>query len=175
MAKVQGLALNPQKISGACGRLMCCLSYENDFYTEVSKNMPKVNSEVVTKGGRGTVVYQNMLKETVSIKFVDRDGTTTIKDYNIKDLGTKFSQHVDTLKTAQGVEHQQKHEKNNKVSKGSEPKNVQVKANANNTHNVSTNNVHDKESNVKHKHFNHKKKHKNKGTMQADTKKQINK
>ncbi len=86
MAKVQGLALNPQKISGACGRLMCCLSYENEFYSEVSKIMPKVNSEVETKDGKGTVVYQNMLKEMVSVKFVDKDGLTVIKDYNLKDL-----------------------------------------------------------------------------------------
>ncbi len=92
MAKVQGLALNPQKISGACGRLMCCLSYENEFYSDMSKNMPKINSEVETNDGKGTVVYQNMLKETVSVKFVDNDGTTTIKDYNLKDI--KFKSQV---------------------------------------------------------------------------------
>ena len=50
MAKVQGLSLNPGKISGLCGRLMCCLSYENDYYSEVYKKMPKVGSEVSTPG-----------------------------------------------------------------------------------------------------------------------------
>ena len=100
MAKVQGLALNPQKISGACGRLMCCLSYENEFYSNMSKSMPKVNSEVETKDGKGTVVYQNMLKETVSVKFVDNDGTTSIKDYNLKDIKFK-SQNKPTTEIVQ--------------------------------------------------------------------------
>lgn len=81
MAKVQGLALNPTKISGACGRLMCCLEYENEYYSEVNSRMPRIGSEVKTPDGNGMVVYQNMLKEIVSVKFGDKDGSTTIKDY----------------------------------------------------------------------------------------------
>lgn len=141
MAKVQGLALNPQKISGACGRLMCCLSYENDFYTEVSKNMPKVNSEVTTKDGKGIVVYQNMLKETVSVKFVDKDGSTTIKDYSLKDL----KQNLASQKSA-------KQEKVEELSKTKEQ--VQTKdANQKNIENKV-------EKKNKQKHFKHNKKQK---------------
>ena len=86
MAKTQGLSLNPTKISGACGRLMCCLEYENPFYQEVANKMPKINSEVKTKDGKGTVVYQDLLKEIVSVKFVNKDETVTIKDYNLSDI-----------------------------------------------------------------------------------------
>ena len=53
MAKEQNLALNPQKISGACGRLMCCLAYEIDTYTELRKDLPKVGKRVVTPQGAG--------------------------------------------------------------------------------------------------------------------------
>ena len=141
MAKVQGLALNPQKISGACGRLMCCLSYENDFYTEVSKNMPKVNSEVTTKDGKGIVVYQNMLKETVSVKFVDKDGSTTIKDYSLKDL----KQNLASQKSA-------KQEKVEELSKTKE----QVQTKDTNQKNIE-NKV---EKKNKQKHFKHNKKQK---------------
>ena len=55
MAKTQGLSLNPGKISGLCGRLMCCLSYENDYYAEAIKKMPKVGSEVGTPEGKAIV------------------------------------------------------------------------------------------------------------------------
>lgn len=73
MAKNQGLSLNPSKISGLCGRLMCCLAYENEIYAEISKKMPKINSEVKTKDGVGKVVYNNLLKQTVDVKFEKGD------------------------------------------------------------------------------------------------------
>ena len=59
MAKTQGLHLNPGKISGLCGRLMCCLEYENPYYQEVVQKMPKLNSEVKTPEGVGVVQYTN--------------------------------------------------------------------------------------------------------------------
>ena len=71
MAKNQGLSLNPSNISGLCGRLMCCLSYENKHYAEALKLMPKVGSEVKTPDGVGTVLYNNLLKRTVEVKFED--------------------------------------------------------------------------------------------------------
>ncbi len=80
MAKTQGLSLNPTKISGVCGRLMCCLSYENDFYAEMNSKMPKVNSMVNTKDGIGTVVYNNLLKGLVTVKFVN-DSDIKIVEY----------------------------------------------------------------------------------------------
>ena len=83
MAKNQGLALNPTKISGACGRLMCCLEYEDPYYVETLSHMPKLNSEVKTPDGFGMVVYQNVLKQTVSVKLQTKDGSNQIKDYSI--------------------------------------------------------------------------------------------
>ena len=83
MAKIQGLSLNPTKISGACGRLMCCLEYENDYYSEIYPKLPKVGSQVSTPDGEGIVEYTNPLKQIASVKIVSKDGSTTIKDYNL--------------------------------------------------------------------------------------------
>ena len=71
MAKTQNLSLNPSNISGVCNRLLCCLAYENEFYSEVSKQMPKINSEIETPKGKGKVVYLNMLKGEVEVKLED--------------------------------------------------------------------------------------------------------
>lgn len=89
MAKTQGLSLNPGKISGLCGRLMCCLSYENDYYAEVSKKMPKVGSEVSTLEGKGIVVSVNMLKMQVKVKIDDRNGEFIYKDFDLEDIRFK--------------------------------------------------------------------------------------
>jgi cell fate regulator YaaT (PSP1 superfamily) len=67
MAKKQSLSLNPTKISGMCGRLMCCLSYEYDFYSKVSKNIPKIGKNIQTEKGSGKVIRNNVLKESVTI------------------------------------------------------------------------------------------------------------
>ncbi|MGN1235447.1 MAG: stage 0 sporulation family protein [Christensenellaceae bacterium] len=74
MAKTQGISINPSKISGLCGRLMCCLSYENAYYADVFKKMPKIGSEVDTPEGKGTVVTTNMLKMEVRVKIEMKDG-----------------------------------------------------------------------------------------------------
>jgi cell fate regulator YaaT (PSP1 superfamily) len=71
MAKEQNLALNPQKISGACGRLMCCLAYEIDTYTELSKDLPKVGKRVVTAQGPGKVIQQNIIKQKIRVALDD--------------------------------------------------------------------------------------------------------
>ena len=89
MAKKQGLSLNPGKISGLCGRLMCCLSYENDYYAEVSKKMPKVGSEVSTLEGKGIVASVNMLKMEVKVKIDDRNGGWIYKDFPVEDVRFK--------------------------------------------------------------------------------------
>ena len=86
MAKVQGLALNPTKISGSCGRLMCCLEYENEYYSEVYPKMPKLNAEVKTPDGVGIVMYTNALKQIASVKLTTNDGGFTIKDYLFDDI-----------------------------------------------------------------------------------------
>lgn len=85
MAKTQNLSLNPTKISGVCGRLMCCLSYENEFYSEIMAKMPKLNSKVKTKDGIGQVVYNDVLKEKVTVKFTT-DDTTRIENYAIDEI-----------------------------------------------------------------------------------------
>ena len=71
MAKTQGLSLNPVKISGACGRLMCCLKYEQDAYEDATKRLPKNESFVETPDGAGTVSGVNFLRETVSVRLED--------------------------------------------------------------------------------------------------------
>ena len=68
MAKTQGLSLNPAKISGACGRLMCCLKYEQDAYEDAVKRLPKKESFVETPDGVGTVSEVDFLRETVKVR-----------------------------------------------------------------------------------------------------------
>ncbi|MBQ8658154.1 MAG: stage 0 sporulation family protein [Clostridia bacterium] len=89
MAKTQGLSLNPGKISGLCGRLMCCLSYESDYYAEAYKKMPKLGSEVGTPEGRGTVASVNMLKMQVKVKIDDKNGGLIFKDFPLEDVKFK--------------------------------------------------------------------------------------
>ena len=72
MAKTQSLSLNPTKISGTCGRLMCCLKYEQDAYEDAIRRMPKNDSFVLTPDGTGNVSDINVLKETVSVRLDDR-------------------------------------------------------------------------------------------------------
>lgn len=67
MAKEQGLSLNPVKISGTCGRLMCCLKYEQEAYLDLLRTTPSVNSIVMTPNGKGTVVDSNMLTGVLQI------------------------------------------------------------------------------------------------------------
>src|SRR5690606_13883787 len=66
-AKEQDLSLNPGKISGACGRLKCCLRFEADTYHEISQRMPKVGARVATPHGEGKVVELHVLKEQVTV------------------------------------------------------------------------------------------------------------
>ncbi len=92
MAKAQGLSLNPGKISGLCGRLMCCLGYEIDHYLESSKQLPKVGSEVGTPEGRAIVASLNMLKMEVRVKIDDKNGGWIFKDYPASELRFKRCQ-----------------------------------------------------------------------------------
>ena len=68
MAKTQGLSLNPAKISGACGRLMCCLKYEQEAYEDAVKRLPKKDSFVEAPDGAGNIIDVDMLKETVKVR-----------------------------------------------------------------------------------------------------------
>ena len=89
MAKNQGLHLNPSKISGLCGRLMCCLEYENDYYAEVYPKMPKVGGTVGTPEGNGIVVSNDMLKLISKVKIQKPDGGEVYKDFPVDDLQFK--------------------------------------------------------------------------------------
>ena len=85
MAKNQNIALNPNRINGMCGRLLCCLKYEDEFYAEMQKKMPKVNSRVETPDGLGVVNSTDFLKETVTVAFT-KDDTTELKTYPVDDI-----------------------------------------------------------------------------------------
>ena len=75
MAKTQNLSLNPTKISGTCGRLMCCLKYEQEAYEDLIRSAPKAESFVDTPDGRGTVVDVNLLKQSVKVRMEDSPET----------------------------------------------------------------------------------------------------
>ena len=95
MAKTQGLSLNPGKISGLCGRLMCCLSYESDYYAEAFKKVPKLGSSVSSPDGVGTVVSVNMLKMEVKLRLSDNAGNIAYRDYPVSALQFKKHQEQD--------------------------------------------------------------------------------
>jgi len=71
MAKEQGLSLNPTKISGVCGRLMCCLNFENKTYKSMKREMPKLGKSITIDEGKGKVVRLNVLKETITVRLED--------------------------------------------------------------------------------------------------------
>lgn len=78
MAKTQNLSLNPTKISGTCGRLMCCLKYEQDTYESLIRTSPKVESFVDTPEGRGTVVEADILRQRVKVQMEDNPETVSV-------------------------------------------------------------------------------------------------
>ncbi|HSB04696.1 MAG TPA: stage 0 sporulation family protein [Thermodesulfobacteriota bacterium] len=77
MAKEQNLALNPTKISGICGRLMCCLAFEYQTYQELKRDLPKVGKHIVTKSGKGKIIRQNVLNQTVTVE-LEEGGEVTV-------------------------------------------------------------------------------------------------
>ncbi len=85
MAKEQGLSLNPVKISGACGRLMCCLKYEQEAYQDLLRSTPKVNALVMTPDGKGTVIDQNILTGMLTIQ-LDKAPDAAPKTFHMKEV-----------------------------------------------------------------------------------------
>ena len=77
MAKEQGLSLNPVKISGTCGRLMCCLNYEQNVYEKLNKTTPKVGASVSTPDGEGVVISASVLGQKVKVRLESRDSLET--------------------------------------------------------------------------------------------------
>lgn len=85
MAKNQNISPNPTKINGMCGRLLCCLKYEDEFYAKMQERMPKINSMIKTPNGQGKVMSTDFLKETVTVSFT-KDETTEVKIYTLEEL-----------------------------------------------------------------------------------------
>ncbi len=135
MAKEQNLSLNPTKISGVCGRLMCCLKYEQEHYEMTRKRMPKVGKDVITPDGTGPVTDLNIVKETVFVRLTNGD-TSEIKEYpldvitrpqennthpeNVKKAAVKESV-TEKNKTSDSEENNRKAEENEIVKKAAVP------------------------------------------------------
>ncbi len=85
MAKEQNLSLNPTKISGICGRLMCCLNYEQSTYEDIKKELPRIDSIVETPFGKGIVINNSVVKESVKVRITVHEGEDIIKEVGIKD------------------------------------------------------------------------------------------
>ena len=85
MAKEQGLSLNPVKISGACGRLMCCLKYEQEAYQDLLRTTPKVNALVSTPDGKGVVIEQNLLTRKLTVR-LDKDPEGAPKVFKVSEV-----------------------------------------------------------------------------------------
>ena len=87
MAKEQNLSLNPTKISGVCGRLMCCLKNEQDTYEYLNSKLPDVGSEVkIAGGGKGVVQGVNVLRQRVKVLITDEKGEKELAEYKVEDL-----------------------------------------------------------------------------------------
>ena len=91
MAKIQGLSLNPQKINGCCGRLMCCLKYENDEYEAAKKELPDYGKEVITPDGKGKVVGLNLLSRIVKVRLHGREIAADYDYEEIKEATAKVA------------------------------------------------------------------------------------
>jgi len=126
MAKEQNLSLNPTKISGVCGRLMCCLKYEQDTYEQTRKRMPKVGKEVITPDGIGVVWDLNVVKETIRVR-ISKGDTSELKDFGIDEIqrpqqGMPKEKPVETEKQDKPEKHEkeEKPSKNEKKNRGEE-------------------------------------------------------
>ncbi len=85
MAKEQNLSLNPTKISGLCGRLMCCLKYEQDYYSQTLKKLPKVGKDIVTPDGVGVLSEINAIRECVKVR-IKADDSFDVREYPISEV-----------------------------------------------------------------------------------------
>ncbi len=94
MAKEQGLSLSPVKISGTCGRLMCCLKYEQDAYTDLLRNTPKYGAIVKTPQGKGTVVEVALLTGTLKVKMDNTPPEAAPQVFKVKDVKILKDGHI---------------------------------------------------------------------------------
>ncbi|MBE6050597.1 MAG: stage 0 sporulation protein [Clostridium sp.] len=96
MAKEQNLSLNPTKISGICGRLMCCLNYEQSTYESIRKYLPKVGSIVKTEVGKGEVISNSVVKESVKVK-LKIDDEEVLREFKISNIKLISGNYEDTV------------------------------------------------------------------------------
>ena len=95
MAKQQNLSLNPSKISGSCGRLMCCLNFENKTYQELRKGMPNEGEQVVTPDGPGKVTAVNLFEGSVNVRLFEKSKDKDAKETPLsQEVRTYFKQEV---------------------------------------------------------------------------------
>ena len=124
MAKEQNMSLNPSKISGNCGRLMCCLKYEQDAYEEKLKRLPKIGAIVKTEDGEGSVEGVETLKEIIRVKLRDEDsGDYFYKRYNASDAKIIKNVEEDVIdpEEKEHLRELQELEKLEKIDKKNEP------------------------------------------------------
>lgn len=105
MAKEQNMSLNPSKISGNCGRLMCCLKYEQEVYEEKIKRLPRIGAIVKTEEGEGIVEGVETLKERIRVKLKDENGEFYFKKYDAKDIKIIKNVEEDKLIDVEEKEH----------------------------------------------------------------------
>lgn len=124
MAKEQNLSLNPTKISGVCGRLMCCLNNEEEIYEELNRKLPNVGDHVTTEDGqRGEVQSVNILRQLVKV-LVENNDEKELKEYKVEQLrfkkrhkNKKDHTSAEELKELKELEKLEKKEKSEKLSK----------------------------------------------------------
>jgi len=110
MAKEQGLSLNPTKISGNCGKLLCCLKYEQEAYESAMKIVPSVGTIVKTEMGDGCVVANNLLRETVSVKF-EQDNETDINVFPVSEIRVMSAEEASEYKEKRRLEAEEREQK----------------------------------------------------------------
>ena len=99
MAKNQNLSLNPQKISGTCGKLLCCIKYEDEIYKEARQNLPDIGDTVKTKDGIGKVIGLDILKGLIQVKYPDEKFETINKNDVIESRAHKQANDDDKLRS----------------------------------------------------------------------------
>lgn len=105
MAKEQKLSLSPTKISGLCGRLMCCLKYEQDAYESMRRLMPRTNREVITPDGRGMVLDNNVITEKTKVRITLNDGTPDVREYHFSEIRKPGTPEEEELLRQEAIAH----------------------------------------------------------------------
>ena len=104
MAKNQNLSLNPQKISGTCGKLLCCIKYENEVYRELRSNLPDVNDIVKLESGEGKVLSVDVLKRELKVKMFEDEKFVSVGIDEVKSFKSKKNRQEHNEANLKGLE-----------------------------------------------------------------------